>query len=70
MPHQVTPKTNYDAIRELSIEQLADILLVTNGTFCPPGSICYDFPTCRDCVLHWLRSPANLYKYINKKHSN
>lgn len=65
-----TPKTNFDAIRELSIDQLADILLVANGTFCPPGSVCYDFPTCRDCVLHWLRSPVDLYKYLNKKHSN
>lgn len=65
-----TPKTNFDAIRELSIDQLANILLVSNGTFCPPGSVCYDFPTCRDCVLHWLQSPVDLYKYINKEHSN
>lgn len=65
-----SPKTNYDAIRELSIDQLANILLVANGTFCPPGSVCYDFPTCRDCVLHWLRSPVDLYKYVNKQHSN
>lgn len=65
-----TPKTNFDAIRELSIDQLADILLVANGTFCPPESVCYDFPTCKDCILHWLRSPVDLYKYINKKHSN
>lgn len=63
-------KTNFDAIRELSIDQLADILLVANGTSCPPGSVCYDFPTCRDCVLHWLRSPVDLYKYVNKQHSN
>ena len=26
-----SPKTNYDAIRELSIDQLANILLVANG---------------------------------------
>ena len=67
-----TPKTNYDAIRELSIDQLVNILLVANGTFCPPGSVCRNFPTCRDCVLHWLRSPVDLYKiaYINKQHSN
>ena len=65
-----TPKTNFDAIRNLSIDQLTDILLVANGTFCPPGSVCRNFPTCCDCVLHWLRSPVDLYKYINKKHSN
>lgn len=66
-----TPKTNFDAIRELSIDQLVDILLVANGTFCPPGSVCYDFPTCRDCILHWLQSPADLRKFAsNKQHSN
>lgn len=65
-----TPATNFDAIRNLSIDQLADILLVANGTFCPPGSVCRNFPTCCDCVLHWLRSPVDLYKYINKEHSN
>lgn len=64
------PKTNFDAIRNLSIDQLADILLVANGTFCPPGSVCRNFPTCCDCVLHWLRSPVDLYKYVNKQHSN
>ena len=63
-------KTNFDAIRNLSIDQLADILLVANGTFCPPGSVCRNFPTCRDRVLHWLRSPVDLYKYVNKQHSN
>lgn len=65
-------KTNFDAIRELSIDQLVNILFVANYTlhFCPPGGVCYDFPTCRDCILHWLRSPADLYKYINKEHSN
>ena len=66
-----TPKTNFDAIRELSIDQLVDILLVANGTFCPPGSVCYDFPTCRDCILHWLQSSADLRKFAsNKQHSN
>ena len=30
MPHQVTPKTNYDAIRELSIGQLANILALAS----------------------------------------
>lgn len=63
-------KTNFDAIRALSIDQLADILLVANGTFCPPGSVCRNFPTCCDCVLHWLRSPADLHKYVNDEHSN
>ena len=64
-------KTNFDAIRALSIDQLADILLVANGTFCPPGSVCRNFPTCCDCVLHWLRSPADLYKFTShKQHSN
>ena len=64
-------KTNFDAIRALSIDQLADILLVANGTFCPPGSVCYDFPTCRDCILHWLQFPADLRKFAsNKQHSN
>ena len=66
-------KTNFDAIRELSsIEQLVDILFVANGTFsfCLLGSVCRLFPECRDCILHWLRSPADLHKYINKKYSN
>lgn len=66
-----TAKTNFDAIRELSIDQLADILLVANGTFCPPGSVCRNFPTCCDCVLHWLQSPADLLEFAsNKQHSN
>ena len=67
-----TSKTNFDAIRELSIDQLVDILFVANYTlhFCPPGSVCRNFPTCCDCVLHWLRSPVDLYKYVNKQHSN
>ncbi len=66
-------KTNFDAIRALSIDQLADILFVANYPlhFCPPGGVCYDFPTCRDCILHWLRSPADLYKFTShKQHSN
>lgn len=73
MSHANTPKTNYDAIRELSIDQLVDILFVANYTFhfCPPGSVCYDFPTCRDCILHRLQSPADLRKFAsNKEHSN
>lgn len=66
-------KTNFDAIRELSsIEQLVDILFVANGTFsfCLLGSVCRLFPECRDCILHWLRSPADLHKYVNDEHSN
>ena len=67
-------KTNFDAIRELSsIEQLVDILFVANGTFsfCLLGSVCRLFPACRDCILHWLRSPADLHKFTShKQHSN
>lgn len=66
-------KTNFDAIRELSsIEQLVDILFVANGTFsfCLLGSVCRLFPECRDCILHWLRSPADLHRSTSHKHTN
>ena len=67
-----TPKTNFDAIRELSIDQLVDILFVANGTFsfCLLGSVCRLFPECRDCILHWLRSPADLHRSTSHKHTN
>ena len=66
-------KTNFDAIRELSsIEQLVDILFVANGTFsfCLLGSVCRLFPACRDCILHWLRSPADLHRSTSHKRTN
>jgi hypothetical protein len=58
-----TPKTNADAIREMSDEELAEFLLEkTSCTVCSYGKdgICYCGygKNCDDGVLQWLKSEA------------
>lgn len=52
------PKTNADRIREMSDEELAKVL--STGTFICGRleDVCEDMPGCEECLLAWLRAPA------------
>lgn len=52
-------KTNADRIREMSDEELANLL--STGTFIREGlkDICEYIPGCEECSLAWLCSHAN-----------
>lgn len=51
-------KTNADRIREMSDEEL--VKLLSTGTFICGRlkDVCEDMPGCEECLLAWLRSPA------------
>lgn len=53
------PMTNADRIRNMTDEELAQLL--STGTFICEGlkDICEYMPGCEVCRLAWLRSPAN-----------
>lgn len=53
------PLTNGDRIRNMTDEELAQLL--NTGTFICEGlkDICEYMPGCEVCMLAWLRSPAN-----------
>lgn len=55
---EVKPKTNADLIREMSDEELAKLL--KSGTFICGRlkDVCEDMPGCEECLLDWLRAPA------------
>ena len=45
------PMTNADLIRDMSDDELADVI------DCPYGSICFD-RDCHECSLEWLQRPV------------
>ena len=51
-------KTNADRIRAMTDEALAKLL--SAGTFICDRfkDVCKDMPCCEECLLAWLRSPA------------
>lgn len=51
---KVKPKTNADRIREMTVEELVDVI------HCPLVEVdgCHTGKSCALCILRWLRSPA------------
>lgn len=57
--------TNYDYLRSLSPEEMAD-LLTTESVYCDPDYKEYDYcsnSSCMTCMLNWLKSERKNGEY-------
>lgn len=55
--------TNSDRIRNMTDEQLAELLLKTigdcsDGSECPAEEVCEGTTSCREVILKWLKDPV------------
>ena len=51
-------KTNADLIREMTDEELANLIMGAPFICASVKVLCEDMPGCAECCLSWLRSPV------------